>query len=193
MSGIATIKTGDMYFEGDRVLANLLWPAKAPFRALSWFASYPAAVERAPNRPLTAPVAAPGQAVMLVVDPQSRQRELGDKSGRGDTRVQRVASLAQVREILAEGRDPVALVVIDIDSCGGIAKVITELLVFRVTYVGTPVVLVSAESETDDYDTVRLALCDATLRGPVSMSRLDVGLDEIRINNRIWQARNPRN
>lgn len=194
LSGIATFTTGDMYVEGARLVGNLVWPAKAPSRArLSWFGGTPLTAERAPSRPLAAPVTAPGQAVILVVDPQARQRELAGTSGRGDARIQRVASLAQVREIMAEGRDPVTLVVIDIDSCGGIATVISELLVFRVTYIGTPVVLVSAESETDDYDTVRLALCDATLRGTVSMARLDAGLAEVRVNNRIWQTRNARN
>ena|GEM_PF-1844271 len=177
---------------GARLLRNLDWPEEAPHRGRrNWVADQPVSVGRAPLRLEPTPfLAVRNGGDILVVDPEDRQKDLRGVSSRNGGRVRALGCLADAAQIIETGHQQVGLVVIDIDSCGGIANVIAELMAFRAKFVGTPVMLISADSETDDCSTDRLALCDVTLRGPVSMPRLDAGSAEAQINNWVWQARN---
>lgn len=125
----------------------------------------------------------------LVVDPLRSQTLVADCLAGNQIQTRTLVDLAVAERIVAAGAQEIGLVVVDIDSCGGISKVIRELIAFRRISPETPVILISAESETDDFSTIRLALCDVTLRGPVSVARLDQALADAQINNLIWQSR----
>lgn len=126
---------------------------------------------------------------VLIVDPQRAQRDVAACLAGNRLQTRSVVDVAVAAEIVAGGAREIGLIVVDIDSCGGISKVIPELIAFRRMSPGTPVILISAESEADDFSTIRLALCDVTLRGPVSVARLDQALADAQINNLIWQER----
>ncbi len=127
---------------------------------------------------------------ILLVDPLDRQKDIGRWLASNCLRPHVLGTLAHAAQVIEAGVQRVGLVVVDLDSCGGISRVAHELLGFRLKFVEVPVILVSAESLMDDFSTVRLPIGDVTLRGPVSVARLDLALAEAQINNRVWQSRN---
>lgn len=101
-------------------------------------------------------------------------------TGRGD-------ALRRFRLSPAAGRWSMLLV--DLDDLGGIAAVVDDLVAIRAAVPDLPVLLFTQETEADDLSRLRLALCDATLKLPVSQTRLDLALCEAQQNNAAWQAR----
>lgn len=127
---------------------------------------------------------------VVVVDPGRRQLDLQHWLANNCLQTQVAENLHQAQKLIEAGVQSVGLVLIDLESCGGISRIIGDLLAFRRRFVDTPIVLISAESEVDDFSTERLAISDVTLRAPVSVSRLDLALAEAQINNQVWQSRN---
>lgn len=127
---------------------------------------------------------------VLLVDPNQLQTRLKHWLTENSVCLEVTQSLAQTSLAIATTNQRIGLVIVDLDSCGGIASVVSDLIAFRLKHPGAPVIIISAESVVDDFSTERLAITDVTLRGPVSMSRLDLALAEAQINNQVWQDRN---
>lgn len=128
---------------------------------------------------------------ILIVDPRGIQRDMPFWLANNCLKTRTLKTVSKAGQTVDSGEQQVGLVVVDLESCGGIASIVSDLMAFRQAYVDTPVILISADSEVDDFSTERLAIGDVTLRGPVSVSRLDLALAEAQINNQVWQARNP--
>lgn len=79
-----------------------------------------------------------------------------------------------------------SVILIAIDDFGGITAVIEDLLRLRRALPGVPVILLSSEVHGDDFSSVRKHLCDVTLRLPLSLPRLNLGLCEAVVNNAEW-------
>ena len=79
-----------------------------------------------------------------------------------------------------------SVVLIAIDDFGGITGVIEDLLQLRRALPSLPVILLSNEVNGDDFSSVRKHLCDVTLRLPLSLPRLNLGLCEAAVNNADW-------
>jgi len=80
--------------------------------------------------------------------------------------------------------------IVDVDHFGGIVFVLGELRRIRDTFPEIVIVLVSGDFSYDDFNCERLAICDVSLRSPVSLASLEFGLSEAtNINNPIWQER----
>ncbi|MBD3765706.1 MAG: hypothetical protein IE927_13545 [Rhodobacterales bacterium] len=84
-----------------------------------------------------------------------------------------------------------SMLLVDLDDLGGIAAVIDDLVAIRAAVPDLPVLPFTQDTEADDLSHLRLAICDATLKLPVSQTRLDVALCETQQNNAAWQARQP--
>jgi hypothetical protein len=78
---------------------------------------------------------------------------------------------------------------IDIDGFGGAQLVVARLMDLRRRVPSLPVIVISAEVQFHDFTTERLAVCDVTLRAPVTAAALDLALAEAAVNNLLWQAR----
>lgn len=78
---------------------------------------------------------------------------------------------------------------VDVDCGVELEDLIDDLLVFRNTFASTKVILVSSGFLVDDFGFNRLGVCDASLRWPVTFSRLELGLVMAEVNNAIWQDR----
>lgn len=98
-------------------------------------------------------------------------------------------SLSAAEKLLDRDRGAFASVLIDVEACGGINRIIDALLGFRLRQPETPVILASREVQSDDLSTVRLAIADATVRLPLSRARTAEAIAVARENNRIWQCR----
>ncbi len=81
------------------------------------------------------------------------------------------------------------LVIIDLETAGGIASAYSDLRKFREQHADLPVILLSNEFAGDDFSTDRLALCDISLRAPFSFDALRFALREAAVNNAVWQKR----
>jgi len=81
------------------------------------------------------------------------------------------------------------MLVIDIDGFGGAQLVVARLMDLRRRVPSLPVIVISAEVQFHDFTTERLAVCDVTLRAPVTAAALDLALAEAAVNNLLWQAR----
>lgn len=127
---------------------------------------------------------------VLVVDPRNLSLDVQRWLASNCLHTRSLANLAQAGGVIEAGIHQVGLVVVDLDSCGGIAEVVGSLMTFRDKFVDIPLVFMSSESLSDDFSTERLAIADVTLRVPVSVSRLDLALAEAQINNQVWQSRN---
>ncbi len=127
---------------------------------------------------------------VLLVDPHDRQTRLKHWLTENAVDLNAADSLRQANLSISTSNQPIGLVIVDLESCGGIASVASDLITFRLRHRATPVILISDESAVDDFSTERLAITDVTLRGPVSLSRLDLALAEAQINNQVWQDRN---
>lgn len=127
---------------------------------------------------------------VLLVDPKERQTRLKHWLTENAVELDAIASLRQARLKISTLNQPVGLVIVDLESCGRIVSMVSDLIEFRLRHQTTPVILISDESAVDDFSTERLAITDVTLRGPVSLSRLDLALAEAQVNNQVWQDRN---
>ncbi len=127
---------------------------------------------------------------VLLIDPREQQIRLKHWLRENAVDLNSVESLRQANLKISTSNQPIGLVIVDLESCGGIASVASDLIAFRLRHQTTPVILISDESAVDDFSTERLAIADVTLRGPVSLSRLDLALAEAPINNQVWQDRN---
>lgn len=97
-------------------------------------------------------------------------------------------SLKKVREACSDASPLYDFLFVDIDGLGGINKVFDGLSQLRLDFPSLPVILLSSEFETDDFDISRYSLGDVSLRSPVLYSSLELGLFQARSNNKIWQA-----
>lgn len=86
-------------------------------------------------------------------------------------------------------RDAYSCLIVDIDSLGGLGEVVEDLLKVRAAHPGLPVIIISADFTHDEYGLHRLAICDVSLRAPVSLAHLDLALIEADINNMVWSDR----
>lgn len=103
--------------------------------------------------------------------------------------VLQVPSLSNIRSTWIGGKK-ISHLIVQIDYFGGIWEVFDELRRIRNTLSELPVILVSYDFAQDDFRCERLALCDASLRAPVSLASLEFGLTEAaNVNNPAWQAR----
>lgn len=79
--------------------------------------------------------------------------------------------------------------ILAIDGFGGPRLVADGLLALRRKLPHLPVILISEEVQFHDFSAERAALCDVTLRAPLSAPALELGMAEAGANNLIWQAR----
>ena len=100
-----------------------------------------------------------------------------------------LTSLSAADALLDRDRKAIDCVLIDVESCGGINRIIDALMKFRLRRPETPVILASRDAQSDDLSTVRLAIADATVRLPLSHARTAEAIATARENNRIWQGR----
>jgi hypothetical protein len=92
---------------------------------------------------------------------------------------------------LARNRTKWSVLIVDLDgfglSEGGTAA--DSLHDLRARMPEIVVIGVSTTVANNDFSTDRLALCDVTLRGPVSLAALELGMNEAAMNNLVWQSR----
>ncbi len=82
-----------------------------------------------------------------------------------------------------------ALLLVDLDTLGGISEMMEPLMRLRLGRPDIAVVLLSEEVETHDFGTERLVLADITLRLPCAFASFECALVEAPINNAAWQER----
>ena len=93
-----------------------------------------------------------------------------------------------IGEVMAR-RPAFGMLVIDIDGFGGPDLVVARLMDLRKRHPSLPVIVISSEVRFNDFTTERLAICDVTLRAPISSAALELALAEASVNNLLWQAR----
>lgn len=144
-------------------------PAPAPAAAPRPPAAAPAVLYAAADADISAPVAAWLQAAgHRVIPAEGFGLALG--------------------EVLAR-RSAFGLLVVDIDGFGGPELVVARLMDLRRRAPSLPVIVISAEVQFHDFTAERLAVCDVTLRAPISAAALELALAEAAVNNLLWQAR----
>lgn len=82
-----------------------------------------------------------------------------------------------------------ALVLVDLDTLGGISEMAEPLMRLRLGRPDIAVILLSEEIDTHDFGTERLVLADITLRLPCAFASFEFALAEAPINNAAWQER----
>lgn len=82
-----------------------------------------------------------------------------------------------------------AALVVQADGFGDIEDLVDMLLAFRCAHPSVPVILISSTFGRDTLGTERLALCDVSLRHPVSLGRIGAVLDQAVVQNLAWQRR----
>ncbi|PYF12776.1 hypothetical protein C8J30_101157 [Rhodobacter viridis] len=82
-----------------------------------------------------------------------------------------------------------ALLLVDLDTLGGIAEMAEPLMRLRLNRPDLSVVLLTEEAEAHDFGTERLVLADITLRLPCAFASFEFALAEAPINNAAWQER----
>ncbi|TKD22644.1 hypothetical protein FBT96_05870 [Rhodobacter capsulatus] len=82
-----------------------------------------------------------------------------------------------------------ALLLVDLDTLGGMSEMAEPLMRLRLGRPDIAVVLLSEEVETHDFGTERLVLADITLRLPCAFASFEFALAEAPINNAAWQER----
>lgn len=82
-------------------------------------------------------------------------------------------------------------VFVDVDSFGLIDTVISDLVDLRIRKPQLRVILLSRTFGRDDFTAERLAICDCSLRLPVSLVRLELAFIAADDSNAIWQSRCP--
>ncbi|PTV97629.1 hypothetical protein C8J27_101746 [Rhodobacter aestuarii] len=82
-----------------------------------------------------------------------------------------------------------ALLLVDLDTLGGVAVMAESLMRLREGRPDISIVLLSEEVAGHDFGLERLALADITLRLPCAFASFEFALAEAPINNAIWQER----
>lgn len=82
-----------------------------------------------------------------------------------------------------------ALLILDLDTLGGISRLFDSLRLIRECAPTVPVIILSEEFSSDDFSVSRLAVADVSLRKPLGLKRLEVGVTEAAVNNVTWQGR----
>jgi len=75
------------------------------------------------------------------------------------------------------------VLLVNVDTLGDVEDAVDELIAFRKQYPAVIVMMVSACVLGDDFGTYRQLICDATLRSPISQTRLENGLAAAMENN----------
>ena len=78
---------------------------------------------------------------------------------------------------------------VDLEAIGGIEDTYDTLRAFRDDFADIPLILVSSGFLTNDFSTERLALCDVSLRAPVTFAALEFAMAQAEVNNLCWQDR----
>lgn len=79
--------------------------------------------------------------------------------------------------------------IFEIDSLGELKDIVGTIVELRDQRPNLPVILVTRHVQRDDFDHLRLPLCDVTLRFPVDTANFSFAVDEAIVNNRVWIAR----
>mgnify|MGYP000123786629 CR=1 FL=1 len=80
--------------------------------------------------------------------------------------------------------------VIDVDGCGGLAALTSQLRDLRISLAETNIILLSSDFDEDDFCGGQMMLADVSLRLPVSYFALDLALVQAPINRSIWNSQN---
>lgn len=104
-----------------------------------------------------------------------------------DLPFRRIAALHPTSPIWSAPRD--ALLIVDLDTLGGVTAVAEGLMRLRQGRPDISIVLLSEEVAGHDFGLERLALADVTLRLPCAFASFEFALAEAPINNAIWQER----
>ena len=75
------------------------------------------------------------------------------------------------------------VLLVNVDTLGDVEDAVDELIAFRKQFPAVIVMMVSACVLGDDFGTYRQLICDATLRSPISQTRLENGLAVAMENN----------
>ena len=75
------------------------------------------------------------------------------------------------------------------EDFGTITSLFNFMRLFRLRCPALPLVLVSDNFQRDDFGPERLSLCDASLKLPTSVDRVEAAIKAARLNNAIWVAR----
>ena len=130
-----------------------------------------------------------GARVLLVGFPEADQSDmLGQLRELG---VGTVGAMSETGQLiaLAAAEPAFSHLVVNFDACEDTETGIETLLALRKGAPGLAVVLCSAMVRGDDLGTERSAICDATLRLPVSLPRLRAGLKAASRNHENHEAR----
>lgn len=82
-----------------------------------------------------------------------------------------------------------SLVILDLDSFGGILELSDDLMDFRVEAPEMPVLLLSSGFFQDDLTKERLPMCDASIRSPALSLSIFKGVKAAIENNKSWRYR----
>jgi CheY-like chemotaxis protein len=125
----------------------------------------------------------------LIGDPRHGLAQPGDWLSDQGCEVRWLKPAAETLEQLARSRQ-FNVVMIDLDSLGGIDEIIEPLLALRRRRPGLSVLVVSGTFMVDDVSVERLPLCDCSLRAPVGFLALDFALGEaMEVNTPAWMER----
>jgi hypothetical protein len=104
-----------------------------------------------------------------LADLRSHLRQAGVKTTATVPNVRRLPDFANMQQAFSH-------VFINLDSYGTVSAGVDALLAFRAAAPGFVVILCSAEVSADDFGSERSAICEATLRLPVSAGALQQAL-----------------
>ena len=83
----------------------------------------------------------------------------------------------------------IALMMIEIDGLGGIEAVFDRLRRLRDRAPAVPLAVLSSNVRSNNFSSDRLAICDVTLRVPVTLAALELAFSDAKENNLQWQRR----
>lgn len=112
------------------------------------------------------------RAIVIGFDPEARQHLLSKLREIG---VVQTASISDVcaLEGSTEITRPFDIIVVNFDAFGDPVDAVDALVEFRKSLQNKRVILISAQVKGDDFGSERKAICDATLRSPVTNERLN--------------------
>lgn len=91
--------------------------------------------------------------------------------------------------VLKNRPDAWSLVILDLDSFGGILELSDDLMEFRAEAPEVPVLLLSSGFSQDDLSEERLPMCDASVRSPALSPSIAKGVKAAVENNKSWRLR----
>jgi hypothetical protein len=97
----------------------------------------------------------------------------------------RLSSLIDVSMIRNGERSKIDRLFVDVDSLGGVDTILEDLLELRKYLPGLPVVLISSGFSRDEFDLTRAAICDCSLKSPLSSRSIEEAISQSRINNMV--------